>query len=60
MQRARWVRLGVYLFVIFVALASWAPSLTAIARSQWEAYQLRRRVAILYTTDVQGFLESCG
>ncbi len=56
----RKLQAGAYVLVIAAALAAWAPRLIR-ALDQWrEARRLDSTVALLYTTDTRGFLESCG
>ena len=58
-RRAR-LRTYAYLAVIGVAVAAWVPYIAAPI-SQWNRQRYERNtIALLYTTDTRGFLESCG
>ena len=54
------IRAGVYALVIVVAIGAWLPYLIPVANRWLDARRTRLTVAILYTTDTRGFLESCG
>ncbi len=59
-EKSQRVRKGVYTFIIFIAAAIWWPYAAPVINAWREARRVRGTIALIYTTDTRGFLESCG
>ena len=53
-------RVGICFLLLAAVVAAWAPHLLPVADRWLEARRIRTNIAILYTTDTRGFLDSCG
>ncbi|MDH7570111.1 MAG: hypothetical protein QHJ73_11055, partial [Armatimonadota bacterium] len=60
MNRTLKFQLVVYGFVLFAAVALWVPYIGRAWTNWREAKRQQNNLALLYTTDTRGFLESCG
>ena len=59
-ERAARYRTGIYALIIAVAMGAWLPYVIPLVGGWLDTRHTRTTVAILYTTDTRGLLESCG
>lgn len=59
-ERVARMRAGIYALLIVAAVAAWMPHMVPVANRWLDTRRMQTNVAVVYTTDTRGFLESCG
>ncbi|MBI3945095.1 MAG: hypothetical protein HY321_04195 [Armatimonadetes bacterium] len=60
MDRHARARIALYAFIVFFGVMIWYPLVRVSINNSRVERRLRETIAVAYTTDTRGFLETCG